>query len=342
MTARRPRQVECWSITEFGEPHDVLRRGTTTLPELEPGEVRIEVEAIGLNFLDVSMCRGEYGSTPSFPLVPGAEFAGRIVEVGSAVSHPSSGQRVAALNPTAQGGYAAEAVVPAAAAYPIPRAMPAHDAAAILVTYQTAYFALIRRAALSAGEWLLVHAGAGGVGTAAIQLARGRGAHMIATAGSPEKVAVCLQQGADVAVNYRRDDFVAAALDATDGRGVDIVFDPIGGEVFTRSLECSAIEGRLIPIGWASGQRPQLQPEDIVARNLTIVGLSWGSTYPLRRPDLVRAAHKNLIETYNAGTIKPLIAQPWRFEELPTALQALADGKVVGKAVARGPSSTPR
>jgi NADPH2:quinone reductase len=334
----RSRQVECWSITELGEPRDVLRSASSTPNALEPDEVRLEVEAIGLNFLDVSMCRGEYGSTPSFPLVPGAEFAGRIVEVGSAVTHLSIGERVAALNPTAQGGYAAEAVVPAAAAYPIPETMPAQDAAAILVTYQTAYFALIRRAALNAGEWLLVHAGAGGVGTAAIQLAKGGGARIIATAGSPEKMAVCLQQGADVALNYRRDDFVAAALDATNGRGVDVVFDPVGGEVFTRSLECSAIEARLIPIGWASGQRPELQPEEIVARNLTVVGLSWGSTYPLRRRELVRAAHATLIATYNAGTIRPLIAQRWRFEELPTALQALADGKVVGKAVVDGPS----
>ena len=340
MNADRSRQVECWSIAEFGEPCDVLRRVAGTLPELESNQLRVEVEAIGLNFLDVSVCRGEYVSTPSLPLVPGAELAGRIVEVGSAVSPLSEGERVAALNPAAQGGYATAAIVPADAAYLIPEAMPAADAAAILVTYQTAYFSLVHRAALNAGEWLLVHAGAGGVGTAAIQLARARGARIVATAGSGEKVAVCLEEGADVAVDYRRDDFVAAALDATDGHGVDVVLDPVGGDVFTRSLECSAIDARVIPIGWASGHPPELRPQEIVARNITIVGVSWGSTYPLQRPALVRSAHGVLIAAYDAGEIRPRVARRWEFDELPTAVQALADGEIVGKAVVRAPART--
>jgi NADPH2:quinone reductase len=342
VTAGRPRRVECWSIAEYGEPRDVLRRGARTLPELESHEVQVEVEAIGLNFLDVSMCRGEYVSTPSLPLVPGAELAGRIVGAGSAASQLSVGDRVAALSPAAQGAYATAAVVPAAAAYPIPEAMPAADAAAILVTYQTAYFALVHRAALNAGEWLLVHAGAGGVGTAAIQLARARGARIVATAGSGDKVVVCLQEGADVAVDYRRDDFVAAALDATGGRGVDVVLDPVGGDVFARSLACSGIDARVIPIGWASGRPPELRPEEIVARNITVVGVSWGSTYPLRRAALVRSAHEVLLAAYDAREIRPHVARRWEFDELPAAVQALADGEIVGKAVVRAPARASR
>jgi NADPH2:quinone reductase len=211
--------------------------------------------------------------------------------------------------------------------------MPATHGASILVTYQTAYFALIRRAALAAGEWLLVHAGAGGVGTAAIQLARREGARVIATAGTPEKVRVCLDQGADIAINYREDDFVEATLEATSRRGVDVVFDPVGGDVFVRSLDCSALEARLIPIGWASGDRPTLRAEDVLGRNLSIIGVSWGATYPLQRPGLVRAAHNDIIAGYSGGDVRPVVTRTWAFDELPDAVQALADGRVIGKAV---------
>jgi NADPH2:quinone reductase len=326
-------QVPCWSIEEFGEPRDVLRRAETTLRGLGSDDVRIDIEAIGLNFLDVSMCRGDYASKPPLPLVPGAEFTGRVTGVGSAVTNLSIGQRVAALNPAAQGAFAVAAVVSAGTAYPVPDEMPAEHAAAILVTYQTAWFALIRRAALAAGEWLLVHAGAGGVGTAAIQLARSRGARIIATAGTGEKAAVCRDLGADVAVDYRRQDFVTAALDATNGRGVDVVFDPVGGDVFARSLECSALEARLIPIGWASGERPRLQAEELLGRNVTVVGLAWGSTFPGARPDLVEEVHAELLGAYAARRIAPFVPRVWSFDQLPDAVQALADGAVRGKAV---------
>lgn len=325
--------VDCWLTRRFGEPRSVLERGSTQLDDVGPGAVLAGLEAIGLNYLDVSVCRGDYGPYDAFPIVPGAEFAGRIVAVGEEVSHVAVGDRVAGMSPSARGAFAMQVVVPADAVYAVPEEMPFAQAAAMLVTYQTCYFALVRRAALSQGEWLLVHAGAGGVGTAAIQLARNLGARVIATAGSSEKLAVCKQQGAEVAVNYKTDDFVQAALDATDGRGVDVVLDPVGGDVFARSLDCSALEARLIPIGWASGKPPELRSDAIVRRNVTIVGVSWGSAYPLRHPSLVREAHNVLIEAYAAGSLQPHIPRVWAFEELPEAVQALADGQTVGKVV---------
>lgn len=323
----------CWSIGRFGEPIDVLERATVAVEEPDAGSVVVEIEAIGLNFLDVSVCRGEYGPAVAFPFVPGAEFAGRVVAVGADVVDVAEGDRVAGTNPDARGAFAERVAVPAAAVHPIPSDMPVTDAAALLVTYQTSWFALVRRAQIAEGEWLLVHAGAGGVGTAAIQIARARGAHVIATASSAAKLDVCAAYGADVTVNYRTDDFAAAVREATDGRGADVVLDPVGGDVFARSLECAALEARLIPIGWASGSRPSLAPEEIVRRNVTVVGLSWGSTYPWTRPELVRHAHEEIIRDYAAGSVKPHVPHVWPFDELPAAVQALADGRIIGKGV---------
>lgn len=326
--------AERWQIATFGEPRDVLTRVSATTGAPPAGSVLVEVEAIGLNFLDVSVCRGEYGPYGELPVVPGAEFAGRVLAVGEGTSVVAEGDRVAGMSPSARGAFATHVVVPEAAVHAVPEEMPAAHAAALLVTYQTSYFALVRRAALAAGEWLLVHAGAGGVGTAAIELARRAGARVIATAGSPEKLELCRACGADVTVSYR-DDFVGAALAATAGRGVDVLLDPVGGDVFARSLDCCAVEARVIPIGWASGVRPSLPAEELLRRNLTVVGLSWGSTYPLRFPELVRDAHRELVRAYGEGSISPRIPRVWEFDDLPAAVQALADGQTAGKAVVR-------
>jgi NADPH2:quinone reductase len=329
-------ETEAWLVPAFGEPSDVLVRGRVEIRAPEAGEVVVEVDAIGLNFLDVSVCRGGYTSQPELPLVPGAELVGHITAVGTGVDSLRVGERVAAMSPSALGAFGAAIVVPAAAAHPVPDEMPDEHAAGILVTYQTAYFALLRRAALREGEWLLVHAGAGGVGTAAIQLARSAGARVIATAGTPEKLAVCKGQGAEVAINYRTDDFVAAVRDVTGGAGVDVVFDPVGGELFERSLECAAFEARLLPIGWASGTPPALDAPTLLGRNLTVVGVAWGSAYPLVRPDLVAEAHRALLELYRQGEIRPVVPRVWTFDRLPDAVQALGDGDVLGKAVVTG------
>lgn len=324
--------MDAWSMARFGEPVEVLERASVVVAQPDARSVLVDVEAIGLNFLDVMVCRGDYGEA-ELPLVPGAEFAGRVVAVGDEVTEIAPGDRVAGMNPTARGAFAGRVVAPATTVHPVPDAMPVTDAAALIVTYQTCWFALVRRAGIAAGEWVLVHAGAGGVGTAAIQIARARGARVIATASSTEKLEVCRTYGAEVTVDYRNDDFRSAVLAATEGRGADIVFDPVGGDVFARSLECSALEARVIPIGWSSGTRPAIEPEEILRRNLTIVGLSWGSAYPSMHPGLVREAHEAILREYAAGALKPHIPHLWSFNELPDALQALADGRVIGKAV---------
>jgi NADPH2:quinone reductase len=328
--------AEAWLIDSFGEPKNVLRRGQVDVREPGPREVVVEVDAIGLNFLDVSVCRGAYTSQPQLPLVPGAELAGRIKAVGEEVDSLRPGDRVAALSPSALGAFAAEVAVPAAAALPVPESMPDEHAAGILVTYQTAHVALLRRAALAEGEWMLVHAGAGGVGTAAIQLARAIGARVIATAGTPGKLAVCEEQGAEVALDYRAGDFATAVREATQGHGFDVLFDPVGGETFERSLDCAAFEARLIPIGWAGGSPPALAAPILLGRNLTVVGVSWGSAYPLERPDVVADTHDQLLRLYAAGGISPVVPRVWSYGELPDAVQSLGEGHVIGKAVVEG------
>jgi len=217
----------------------------------------------------------------------------------------------------------------------IPDDLPAEDAAGILVTYHTAHVSLIRRANLQPGEWVLVHAGAGGTGSAAIQIAASCGANVIATSRSPEKTQVMRELGADVAINSAQEDFVDVVMEATAGKGADVILDPVGGETFRRSLDCIAFEGRLIPVGWASGIPSQLDLLQLLQRNLTVVGVSWGAVYPSRAPDVVQETHKQILHGWRAGALRPLVRQITPFAELPSAVQALADGAVIGKAVVR-------
>jgi NADPH2:quinone reductase len=182
---------------------------------------------------------------------------------------------------------------------------------------------------------VLVHAGAGGLGSALIQLARAQGATVLATAGSEEKVRICLEQGAAAAVDYRHASFREMVDDATDGRGVDVVCDQVGGDVFARSLECAAFEGRVLPLGWAGGTMPAFEAGEVVARNLDVLGVSWGSTYPRVAGVVVRDVHEELLRMYEQGHVHPLIGEVCESAELPSALQRLADGELVGKAIVR-------
>lgn len=328
-----PLSVEAWHVRRFGEPIEVLEREALAIDELAPDAVLVSVEAIGLNFLDVSVCRGEYSSDPAPPVVPGAEVAGRVLSIGEAVTGVAPDDRICGLSPSALGGFAAATVLPESAVFRIPDELPVEDAAGLVVTYHTAYVSLIRRAGLKAGEWVLVHAGAGGTGSAAIQIAVARGARVIATSRSDEKADVCRELGAEVAVNSTRESFVDAVLQATSGRGADVVLDPVGGEAFRGSLECIAFEGRLLPVGWASGVPPRLELVDVLRRNITLIGVAWGMAYPSLAPAVVQETHERILDGYRAGTLRPLIRKTWGFAEIPEAVQALADGDVVGKGV---------
>ena len=216
--------------------------------------------------------------------------------------------------------------------YPVPDAMPTTAAAALYITYQTGYVALHHRGAIKEGETLLVHAGAGGVGSAAIQLGRAAGARVIATAGGPEKVAICRELGADVAIDYRSQDFVEAVKDATSGRGADVIYDPVGGEVFDRSRRCIAWEGRLLVIGFAGGRIPEVPANHVLLKNYAVVGVHWG-VYRRVEPALIHATHAALLDLYAQGAIRPLVREQIALADVPAALTRLANRETVGKVV---------
>jgi NADPH2:quinone reductase len=321
-----------WQATGFGDPQKILTLVELSTPRPGPAEILVRVAANGLNFLDVSICCGEHPVRPTPPFVPGAELVGVVIEVGSGGTS-KVGDRVVAINPSAYGCFREEAVVPDFAALPIPEDIPDVHAAALFVTYQTAFVALQRRAALKLGEWALVHAGAGALGTALIQVANALGAKVIATAGSPVKLQVCLDQGATAAINYKENDFPNTVLELTEGRGADVVCDTVGGDVFLRSLECTAFEGRILPLGWVSRRMPKLAAGRLVARNISVIGVSWGSTYPRVAPEVVRGIHDELIRLYRSGAIEPFVPRVFPATALPTMLQELAAGTSLGKSV---------
>ena len=313
--------MRAWRLHELGEPEDVLR--LEDVPDPTPGEheVVIDVAACALNFPDILLCRGQYQEKPALPFTPGVEVAGTIA---------GTGQRVIAL--PRSGGLAERTTAHTQGVFTIPDAMPLTVASALCVTYQTGYLALHHRAALQPGETLLVHAGAGGVGSAAIQLGLAAGARVIATAGGPDKVEVCRKLGAEVAIDYQADDFVQAVKDATDGRGADVIYDPVGGDTFDRSRKCVAFEGRILVIGFTSGRIPEAPANHVLIKNYSVVGVHWG-LYNRMKPHVPHEIHDELVRLYEKGQIDPLISQVLPMEQAPQALTALGSRGTTGKIV---------
>jgi len=322
--------VRTWRASELGEPADVLRLEDVDAPAPGPGEVAVRVEACGLNFADILLVQGRYQERPPLPMTPGLEVAGVVEEAGDGVDL-AVGTRVLAL-PSLGGGLAERVVVPATATFPLPASFPSDEAAALHITYQTSHIGLHHRAALRPGETLLVHAGAGGVGSAAIQLGRAAGARVLATAGGADKVALCRELGADVAIDYRTEDFVAVVQEHTDGRGADVVYDPVGGDVFDRSRRCIAWEGRLLVIGFSSGRIPEVPANHVLLKNYSVVGVHWGP-YSTRNPGLVAATHDELVRLHGDGLVRPLIGRRVPLREAPQALVELGGRRTVGKVV---------
>lgn len=323
--------MRAWRVHELGEPRDVLRLEEVAAPLPGPGEVRVEVRAAALNFPDVLLCQGRYQIRPPLPFTPGIEVTGRVDAVGQGAEVPL-GTRVVVMPALPGGGLAELVVAPAAEALAVPDAMPDQTAAVLLVTYQTAHFALHRRAAIRPGETLLVHAGAGGVGSATIQLGVAAGARVLATAGSPEKVRICLDLGAELAVNYRTDDFVEVVREATAGRGADVVVDPVGGDVLDRSRRCVAFEGRIMVVGFAGGRIADLPSNHVLLKNYSVVGLHWGR-YREVAPELVRETHEELTRLHAEGRIEPLLFAELPFQEAAAGLHAIAERRTWGKVV---------
>jgi NADPH2:quinone reductase len=307
-------------VHELGEPTDVLKLEDVSAPE---GEVVIDVEACALNFPDILLCRGQYQVKPPLPFTPGIEVAGTVV---------GTGERVLAI--PGQGGLAEQVAVPRSAVHAIPDSLSFESAAALPTTYQTGHVALHRRGNLQAGETLLVHAGAGGVGSAAIQLGLAAGARVFATAGGSEKVEVCRKLGAEIAIDYQAEDFVDIVKEATDGRGADVIYDPVGGDTFDRSRKCIAFDGRLLVIGFTSGRFPEAPANHILIKNYAVVGVHWG-LIAQKVPGLAAQVHGELMALYEAGKIDPLVSQVLPMEQAPEALAALGSRATVGKIVVR-------
>ncbi len=323
--------MRAWQVKELGDPKNALTLEELADPSPEAGEVIVEVEAAALNFFDILLCKGEYQERPDLPFTPGAEVAGTISAVG-AETELEEGARILATPPLPRGGFAERVSVPESATYPIPDDMPFEDAAALHIVYQTAYFAIHRRAGLREGETVLVHAGAGGVGSAAIQLARAAGSRVFATAGGEEKVEICRDLGAELAIDYKQENFVEVVKEATDGRGADVIFDPVGGDVFDGSRRCVAFEGRIVVIGFAGGRIPEAPANHLLVKNYSVLGLHWG-LYGKMAPHLIRETHEELMHLYTAGKIKPLIRDSVPFRELPDALERLGSRGTYGKLV---------
>ena len=315
--------------TRWGEPSE-LEYTDVPDPAPGPGEVLIDTRAVGCNFPDILMVQGKYQVKPPLPFSPGHEIAGVVRALGPGVTGLRPGERVIAN--LEWGGYAERALAKAARVYAIPDAMPFDQAAALFVVYQTGYCALAQRAALQPGEWLLVHGAAGGVGLAAVQLGKALGARVIATAGTPEKLEIARQSGADVLVDYRTEDWVERVKAITGGEGADVIYDPVGGDVFDGSTKCIAFEGRLLTIGFAGGRIPTLAINRVLLKNISVVGVHWGY-YQRRGSPLVGQWMDAILKLYDEGRIRPVIYRSYPLREAARALEALATRESYGKVV---------
>lgn len=313
----------------FGKPETMV---LAELPSPVPGagEVKVRIRACGVNFADTLIIQGLYQVKPPLPFIPGMEIAGEVMELGEGVRHLKPGDRVMAI--TSIGGFAEEVVVPASLVLPIPEPMRWQDAAAFAIAYGTSHLALEHRANLKAGETLLVHGAAGGVGLTAVAIGKQMGATVIAAASTPEKLEVARQHGADHLINYQEENFVERVKAITQGKGADVIYDPVGGDVFDQSLRCIAWEGRLLVIGFASGRIPQVPANLALVKNCSIVGVYWGN-YSQKDPATLLQSLQTLLNWYNQGQIKPHIAYEFPLDQTAQAFNVLIKRQAIGKVV---------
>ncbi len=321
--------MKAWLVNEWCEP-DGMEFGEAALPQPGPSQVRIRNHAASINFFDLLQIQGKYQVRPPFPFTPGAEVAGVVDAVGSEVTTFEKGDRVMAM--TSFGGYAEYSLADSYRAFVIPEGMGWNEAASVPIVYHTSWFALSKRAAVQPGEWLLVHAGASGVGMSAIQLGKALGARVIATAGAPAKVDFALAQGADHALDYSDPSWVDRVKELTERRGADVIYDPVGGDIFDLSTKCIASEGRLLVIGFAAGRISTIQTNRILLKNMSVVGVFWGD-YANSRPWFMRETQNALEQFYAAGKIRPAVTCTYPLSEAPRAMKDIARRRVIGKAV---------
>jgi NADPH:quinone reductase len=324
--------VRAWQVREYGEPRDVLTLDEIAEPSPGPGQVLVRVLAAAANFPDALLCRGTYQVRPPLPFCPGVELCGEIAALGEQVSGFAVGDRVIGGAVLPHGGFAEYALMDTRTIMPAPAMLDDVTAAPFLVIYQTGWFGLHRRARLAAGETLLVHAAAGGVGSGAVQLGKAAGAFVIGVAGGPAKAEVAASLGADVVIDRTREDIVEVVKSVTGGKGADVVYDPVGGDAFARSIKCIAFEGRIVIVGFASGQIPSAALNHALVKNYSILGLHWG-LYNVMDPDAIRECHAQLVKLAQDGLIKPLVTERLGLAEVPDGLRRLADGATTGRVV---------
>jgi len=342
--------MKAWRVHAYGEPLDALVLDEIDAPEPGPGEVRVRVQAIPLNLNDLErITGGNMMARPEFPYSPGMEVFGVVDACGTGAEH-LDGRRVAAITRQAHGGFAEAAICPAVAAFEIPDDIALPDAAALLFPFHLAWLGLVDRARVQADETVLVHAAAGGSGSAAVQLAVAKGARVIATAGGADKVALCRELGADVAIDYTTEDFVEIVLDATGGRGVDVVFDNVGEAVMEGSFKVTAYGGRYLMMGFASNKvvadEKSIVPRQVIMGNFSLCGvllnyqsdemiglIKRGTGWNVAPRSLGERANDQIIELVRSGAVRAVVGSTPSFAELPAAMAAMADRATIGRVI---------
>lgn len=314
---------------QYGPPSSLVVEDLPS-PTPGPGQVLISVHAAGVNFPDALIVQGKYQSKPELPFSPGSEVAGIVKSVGEGVTHPQPGQSVIAF--TSTGGFAEEVVVQADRTLPLPQGMDFVTASAFVVTYATSYHALKDRAAMQPAETLLVLGASGGVGLTAIQIGKLMGARVIAAASSDDKLATCREHGADELINYSRENLRERIKELTNGRGVDVIYDPVGGDYAEPALRSMAWQGRYLVIGFAAGEIPKIPLNLTLLKGCSIMGVFWG-TFTRMQPELSAANLQQLVDWYTQGRLASHISATYPLERAADALNAVLSRQVTGKLV---------
>jgi NADPH2:quinone reductase len=330
--------MKAWSVTGVGSPNEVMVLGERDAPEPGPGEVQVQVAAAGLGLPDVFMCRGSYAFSPTLPFTPGQEVVGVVSKLGEN-SVASIGQRLMGVTSfyVGNGGYAEYCIVSDRTSYPVPKAMGDAEAAAFSIPFHTAWVGLKFRAHMQAGETLVVHGAAGGTGTAAVQLGKALGARVMATVSTPEKGDLCRSLGADEVIDNTREDFVAKVLELTDGRGADVIYDPVGGDTCERSVTCTASQGRILAVGFASGRWGAPATDRMVMRNCSLLGVFVGAY----NHDQMLTAHHELLQLHAQGLLTAVPETTVGFDAVAEELTRLERREAKGKTVALVAPHTP-
>lgn len=321
-------------VHHHGEPAEVLGLEQVEPPMPEAGQAVLGVEVAALNLPDAMMCRGSYALKPDFPFTPGLDAGGTIIAVGSGVDPALIGLRCTSVPVLPHGGLAQRCIVKADGLYTVPKVVSMRDAVAAQVAFQTAHVSLHHRGGLRSGETLLVLGAAGGVGSAAVELGVLAGARVIAVAGGERKVRVCRALGAHEVVDHRSGSVSEQVMELTDGRGVDLVYDPVGGSAFDQARRCTAVDGRLLLVGFASGERPQLNAAALLFNSQTVIGVYLGAySRTAHGRGLLQGVHDEIMELLATSRIHPLIDRVIGLADVPLALRDMEARTVTGKVV---------